>query len=68
MQTKNQLKFLTAMLTEKEKEYNLLCKKFELLKQQNLDPNATAFKLLRDAFIKNQNEIILIKQKLSKLK
>ena len=68
--TLNQTKLvgLTMNLDLKAREYKELCKKFDELKQTNLDPNAPEFETLKQEFIKNLNEIKQINAQLKALK
>lgn len=68
--TLNQTKLvgLTMNLDLKAREYKELCKKFDELKQKNLDPNAPEFETLKQEFIKNLNEIKQINAQLKALK
>ena len=58
---------LTLELELKTTEYKNLCKEFEELKSKNLDPNADEYVVLRDKFLKNQQSIKYINEKLKKL-
>lgn len=62
-----QLVGLTLELELKTKEYQNLCKEFDELKSKNLDPNADEYVILRDKFLKNQENIKSINEKLKKL-
>ena len=58
---------LTMQLELKTKEYHMLCDEFEIIKKQITDPNDERLIPLRDRFLKNQQEIIEIKEQLKKL-
>ncbi len=58
---------LTLELDLKANEYKNLCKEFDELKSKNLDPNADEYVILRDKFLKNQESIKSINEKLKKL-
>lgn len=68
--TANQTKLieLTKNLEKKTKEYHSLCREFENLKNQNINPNDLIFLNLEKRFLINQEEIKEIVDNLKMLK
>ena len=63
----NEVIILTTELDLKAKEYKMLCDKFEDIKK-NGAANLKVLEDLKSEFLKNQNEIKAINEKLKKLK
>ncbi len=59
---------LTMDLDLKTKEYKLLCKELEELKDQKIDPNDIIFVDLAQRFLDNQEEIKAIVKQLKEIK
>lgn len=59
---------LTMDLELKTKEYKLLCKELEELKDQKIDPNDILFVDLAQRFLDNQEEIKAIVKQLKEIK
>lgn len=59
---------LTMDLELKTKEYKLLCKELEELKDQKIDPNDIIFVDLAQRFLDNQEEIKAIVKQLKEIK
>ena len=59
---------LTMELDLKVREYNILCKKLEEFKKEDIDPNDIKLIELRDQFQKNHDEIYEINNQLRMLK
>lgn len=58
---------LTMLLELRVKEYQKLCQCFETFEKEGVEEDSEQFKLLLKKFIKNQQQISSLKQKLSKL-
>lgn len=59
---------LTMELDLKAREYKMLCKKLEEMKQSNLSLDSKEWKDLLKDFVKNQDEIVRINNELNELK
>lgn len=59
---------VTAQLTLKTQEYASLCKKLEIVKQNNVDNDDPILIPLKDMFLKNSQEIAQLKEQLKQLK
>ncbi len=66
MKEQDEIKKLEKELKFKEKEYKLLCAKFDELKAKNIDPNDPLLLKLKEAFVKNNQDIDKILKKLQK--
>lgn len=64
----SQYAYLTLELETKTKEYQSLCNQLDECKAKQLDENCDEYKTLLSKFIKNNEEIKNIKNKLNALK
>ena len=62
------LVYLTMQLELKAKEYDVLCKKLEKMKNEEKDPNCKSYQELEKKYEKILNEIAKIQKDLQKLR
>lgn len=66
--TQTKLVGLTMELELKAKEYKMLCKQLEKIKNKNINPNDENLLVVKEMFQKNYEEVVEINRKIKELK